>query len=103
MCCLERVDYDHLDFLTGNHGIAPAGHGNQVQLIHRAQVFRCPVEHADQEILQRGTDHGSTPEAHDGHARGQAPAVREPLEQCADRGNVTQAQPCPANHTIAEV
>jgi len=51
---------------------------------------------------QRRSDHGATAKAHDGHAGGHAAAIREPLDQGGDRGDVAHAQTDAANHPGAD-
>ena len=51
---------------------------------------------------QGRANHRSTTKAHDGHARGHAPSVWEPLDQGADRRDVAKPKPDAPNHPRAQ-
>ncbi len=52
---------------------------------------------------ERGTDHGAAAEAHDGHSSGHAGAIREPFNECGDRGNISDAEADASEYAVTEI
>ena len=72
------------------------------------KVSSTPFEVGGLEVLhqhhrERRRDQGAAAEAHDGHARGHAGAIREPLDQRRYRRDVADAEPAAAQHAVAQI